>query len=176
MSHQEKENHRLSASNSIEDEEDSSESNNEVNNADVEDAFESKDLEASHFTYDSLGEIRYESHDLESQLQLQLLSSNKIAQKIKELKKKVEDTEVELGIAHSLIDNLKEELAESFNAVSLQDSKIILLGNEVIDLKRQISELRSNLSIVETTTSEAKTRHHFKIEATRVAAGEEAKG
>ncbi|KAA8532352.1 hypothetical protein F0562_032393 [Nyssa sinensis] len=120
-----------------------------------------------------LGEIRYESHNLESQLQLQLLNSNETVQKIKELKKKVEDIDGELGTAHSLIDNLKKELAKSSNIVSLRDLEIILLGNEVTDLKRQIFELRSDLSIIETVAYEAETRHRSKIEAARVAIVEE---
>ncbi|KAA8521879.1 hypothetical protein F0562_012807 [Nyssa sinensis] len=185
MSNQEEENLRLSASNSIEFDGDSSESNNEVDNVKVDDGFELRDPEASHFTPNSLnmlkalhimavvGEIMYESHDLEAQFQLQLMSSTKAANKIEKLKKKLKDTDIELRIVCSLIENLKKELIESSNAVSLWDSKIISLGNEVVDLKRQISQLRSDLTIAKTTISEAETRHHSEIKVARVAVVEE---
>ncbi|KAA8535626.1 hypothetical protein F0562_030629 [Nyssa sinensis] len=39
----------------------------------------------------------YESHDLEAQLQLQLMSSVEVANKIEELKKKLEKIKMELG-------------------------------------------------------------------------------
>ncbi|KAA8521972.1 hypothetical protein F0562_012714 [Nyssa sinensis] len=75
----------------------------------------------------ALGEIRYESHDLEVQFQLQLISSTKVANKIEELRKRLEDAEVELRTSRSLTDKLKEQLVESSNTVSVQDSKITFL-------------------------------------------------
>ncbi|KAA8544497.1 hypothetical protein F0562_022463 [Nyssa sinensis] len=109
---------------------------------------ESSDNQALHIIA-ALGEIRYESHDLEAQLRLQLMNSTEAANKIEELKK-FDDTEIELGISRSLTNNLREELVGSFNAISLRDSEIMSLNNEVADLKRQISELKSDLSIAET--------------------------
>ncbi|KAA8545005.1 hypothetical protein F0562_019778 [Nyssa sinensis] len=55
----------------------------------------------------TLGEIRYESHDLKAQLQLQLKSFIEAANKIEELKKRLEETEMELGTSRSSIDELK---------------------------------------------------------------------
>ncbi|KAA8544707.1 hypothetical protein F0562_019446 [Nyssa sinensis] len=54
MSNQKEENPRLNASNSIKSEKDFDVSNDEVNNVEVEDASELRDLKASHFTPDSL--------------------------------------------------------------------------------------------------------------------------
>ncbi|KAA8517131.1 hypothetical protein F0562_017424 [Nyssa sinensis] len=103
-------------------------------------------------------------------------SSIEAMQKIEELKKKVEETEVELGASCSLTNNLKEELAKSSNTVSLRDSEINLLRTEVSDLKRQISELILDLSLVETVTSEVETRHRLEIKDAQAATIEEQKG
>ncbi|KAA8531079.1 hypothetical protein F0562_005788 [Nyssa sinensis] len=89
----------------------------------------------------ALGEIRYESYDLEAQLQLQLMSYTEAVNKIKELKKRLEKSEMELGTSQSLTNEL--------------------MGSE--------------LSIVETTASEAKARHRSKIEATKVVVVDEQK-
>ncbi|KAA8514773.1 hypothetical protein F0562_017952 [Nyssa sinensis] len=125
----------------------------------------------------ALGEIRYQSYDIEAQfqLQLQLMSSTKGANKIKELKKKLEDAEMELETSRSLTDKLKEKLAESFNTVSVQDLEITSLGSELADLKRQISKLKLDLSIAEIVASEFETRHYSDIEAAKVAAVEKQK-
>ncbi|KAA8534113.1 hypothetical protein F0562_031694 [Nyssa sinensis] len=45
----------------------------------------------------TLGEIRYESQDLEAQLQLQLMSFIEATNKVEELKKRLEDVEMEFG-------------------------------------------------------------------------------
>ncbi|KAA8546994.1 hypothetical protein F0562_003423 [Nyssa sinensis] len=187
MSNQEDENPEFSVSNSIDAERDSGKSNNEIDNNEIEDDFESRDLEANHFTPNSLDTLKglhimatldetiYESHDLEAQLQLQLMSSAEAANKIEDLKNKLEDIEMELETAYSLTNNLRKKLVESSNAILLRDSKITSLNNEVTNLKRQISKLRSNLSIAETTISEVEMRHRSEIEAARVAIVEEQK-
>ncbi|KAA8544752.1 hypothetical protein F0562_019544 [Nyssa sinensis] len=49
------------------------------------------------------------------------------------------------------------------------------LNNEIVDLKWQISDLRSEMFVVETTASKAETRHHLEIEAANVAMVDEQK-
>ncbi|KAA8538502.1 hypothetical protein F0562_028127 [Nyssa sinensis] len=116
----------------------------------------------------TLGEIRYESHDLEAQLHLQLMSSTEVANKVEELKKRLEEAEMELGTSRSLTDELRGQLAESSRTVSSQDSEIHSLGNEVADLKWQISDLISEMHVVETAASEAEAKHHSEIEVAKV--------
>ncbi|KAA8542429.1 hypothetical protein F0562_023435 [Nyssa sinensis] len=127
---------------------------------------ESNSDEALHIII-ALGEIRYESHDLEAQLQLQLMSSTEATNKFKELKKRIEEIDMELRTSLSLTVELRGQLAESSNIVSTQDSETHSLGNEAGDLKRQISDLKSKMSIVETAASEAKVRHCSEIEAAK---------
>ncbi|KAA8550248.1 hypothetical protein F0562_001932 [Nyssa sinensis] len=90
----------------------------------------------------ALGGIRYESHDLEAQTQPQLMSFTEAANKVKELKKRLEEVEMELGTFQSSTNKLRGQLAESFSTVSARDSEIHFLNNEVADLNRQISDLR----------------------------------
>ncbi|KAA8542923.1 hypothetical protein F0562_024075 [Nyssa sinensis] len=101
--------------------------------------------------------------------------STEAANKVKELKKRLEEAEMELGTSRSLTDELRGQLAESSSTVSVRESKIHSLSNEVADLNRQISDLRSEMSVVETTASEAEAKHHLKIEVAKVAVVDEQK-
>ncbi|KAA8544503.1 hypothetical protein F0562_022457 [Nyssa sinensis] len=92
------------------------------------------------------------------------MSSTKAANKVEEFQKRLEEAKMELGTSQSLTDELKEQLAESSNTISARDSEIHSLGNKVANLKQQISDLRSEMSVVETTAFEAKARHHSEIE------------
>ncbi|KAA8532291.1 hypothetical protein F0562_032324 [Nyssa sinensis] len=92
---------------------------------------------------DALSEIRYESHDFEAQLQLQLMSSTEAANKVEELKKILEEAEMELGTYRSLTDKLKGQLAES--------------SSTIINV------------VIETAASKTEAKHHSEIEATKVA-------
>ncbi|KAA8541109.1 hypothetical protein F0562_025072 [Nyssa sinensis] len=83
-----------------------------------------------------LSEIRFESHNLEAQLQFQFMSFTEAANMIDELKKKLEGIKTELETAWSTTNHLKEQLEESSNIVSLQDSEIISLKNEVANMKK----------------------------------------
>ncbi|KAA8534541.1 hypothetical protein F0562_032058 [Nyssa sinensis] len=98
----------------------------------------------------ALGRIRYKSHDLEAQVQL--MSASELANLIAELKNKLEERDVEFGSARSSIDDYQERLAKTNNTSQLRDFELNSLRAKVFELKRQVSELKSDLSIADTVT------------------------
>ncbi|KAA8538450.1 hypothetical protein F0562_028004 [Nyssa sinensis] len=85
---------------------------------------------------------------------------------------------------HLSWDKILGELAQVSVTPTVHDGFISLyrdletssLGNEVADLKRQILELKSKLSIVKTAASEAKTSYRSEIEVAKVASVDKKKG
>ncbi|KAA8521811.1 hypothetical protein F0562_012484 [Nyssa sinensis] len=63
----------------------------------------------------ALGRIKYESYNLEAQLQLQLLSAIEATNMIDELKKKLKDTEKK-------VDNLKKQVSELKSDLSIAET------------------------------------------------------
>ncbi|KAA8547171.1 hypothetical protein F0562_003620 [Nyssa sinensis] len=54
-------------------------------------------------------------------------------------------------------------MAESNNMLSLQDSELNSVRAEVAELRKKVSNLKSNLSIAETVVLEVEKRHSLKL-------------
>ncbi|KAA8544466.1 hypothetical protein F0562_022494 [Nyssa sinensis] len=92
-----------------------------------------------------LGEIRYESHDLKSLLQLQLLSSNEAVQKIEELKKKVEDTKSDLYIVETAASEAKmrhRSIIEANRVAAVEEKK-----DKILKLEQRLTSNGYNLCL-----------------------------
>ncbi|KAA8532446.1 hypothetical protein F0562_032479 [Nyssa sinensis] len=102
----------------------------------------------------------YESHDSEAQLQLQLMSSTKVDNKVEKLKKRLEDADMELRTSRSLTNKLigsemyvvetAASEAEARHCSKIKTAKVTAVDEQkdkILKLRRKLASYGYNLCL-----------------------------
>ncbi|KAA8547388.1 hypothetical protein F0562_003748 [Nyssa sinensis] len=118
----------------------------------------------------ALRTTKYESNDLEAQIQLQLMDATKAASRIDNLQKDFEVSSTELAKANSITKDLKKDLVASQRIFEVREKEKGLLQSELEQVKKELENSHSEVEIARQSLAEIKRKAATEVELIKIEA------